>query len=82
LIRTKSDFISINCDTCTTDKDTDATAFNLGLFYTMPAGTELRLTYSDINNEANSNYDFGINATAAAQGNDVDMWAFGIVQWF
>jgi len=48
----------------------------------MPAGTELRLTYSDINNEANSNYDFGINATAAAQGNDVDMWAFGIVQWF
>ena len=71
-----------DCGTCATDDKTDASAFNLGLFYTMPAGTELRLTYSDINNSANSNYDFGINATSATQGNDVDMWAVGIVQWF
>ncbi len=73
----------LDCDNgCTTDDDTDATAFNLGIFYTMPAGTELRLTYSELDNEDNSAYDFGIGTTGVADGEDVEMIAFGIVQWF
>ena len=66
----------------TSDNDTDADAWNVGLTYTMPAGTELRLTYSDVDNSDQSNYDFGIGSTTNGQGEDVDMWAIGIVHWF
>ena len=62
--------------------DSDATAYNIGMFYTMPAGTELRLTYSKVDNEDASNYDFGIGSSSPAVGEDVKMWALGIVQWF
>lgn len=62
--------------------DSDAKAYNIGVFYTMPAGTELRLTYSKVDNEDNSNYDFGIGGSGAAIGDDAKMWALGIVQWF
>ena len=62
--------------------DTDASAYNVGIFYTMPAGTELRATYSKVDNEDNSCYDFGIGATQAQCGDDVEMFAVGIVQWF
>jgi len=62
--------------------DSDAKAYNIGMFYTMPAGTELRLTYSKVDNEDASNYDFGIGGSAAAVGEDAKMWALGIVQWF
>ncbi len=70
--------------TDTQEDDTDAEAYNLGLFYTMPAGTEMRLTYSEVQNENNAGYDFGINAGAAggAAGEDVEMFAIGIVHWF
>ena len=64
------------------DGDTDADAWNVGITYTMPAGTELRLTYSDIDNSDESNYDFGIGGAGAGKGEDVDMWAIGIVHWF
>ena len=73
----------------TVDEDeTDAKAFNLGLFYTMPAGTELRLTYSEVDNSDDSNYDFGIGGSNlfndADDDDDVDvsMFAIGLVQWF
>ena len=66
----------------TDDGDTDADAWNVGLTYTMPAGTELRVTYSDVDNSDQSDYDFGIGSTGNAQGEDVDMWAIGIVHWF
>lgn len=72
----------LDCNTCVTDDDTDATALNLGVFYTMPAGTELRVTYSEIDNEDNSRYDASIGGTGVATGEDVEMIAFGIVQWF
>ena len=62
--------------------DSDAKAYNIGMFYTMPAGTELRLTYSKVDNESASAYDFGIGGSAANTGEDVKMWALGIVQWF
>ena len=66
------------------ETDTDADAFNVGLYYTMPAGTELRATYSEVSNEANAGYDFGINAGGAggARGQDIEMFAVGIVHWF
>lgn len=64
------------------DSDTDATAYNLGIFYTMPAGTELRLTYSEVDNEDNAQYDFGISPAGVGVGGDVEMIAVGIVQWF
>lgn len=66
----------------TVEDNTDARAWNVGMFYTMPAGTELRLTYSKIDNESNASYDFGINGSGAATGDDISMWAVGIVQWF
>ena len=71
-----------DCDTCLTEDDTDATAFNVGFYYTMPAGTELRLTYSEVDNEDNANYDFGIGGAGTVVGGDADMIAVGIVQWF
>jgi len=61
--------------------DTDAQAYNLGVYYTMPAGTELRLTYSKVDNESASAYDFGIGGTGAnsttggaTTGDDVERW--------
>ncbi len=67
---------------CTTEDDTDAVAMNIGVFYTMPAGTELRLTYSEVDNEDNSQYDFGIGGVGTGVGEDPEMIAVGIVQWF
>ena len=64
------------------ERNTAADAFNIGLFYTMPAGTELRATYSEVSNEANAGYDFGIGVSGVAQGEDVEMFAVGIVHWF
>ena len=63
--------------------NTDAEAYNFGLFYTMPAGTELRLTYSEVDNESNAAYNFGINSLGfIAPGQDVESINVGIVQWF
>ncbi len=70
------------------DRDTDAQAYNVGVFYTMPAGTELRLTYSKVDNERNSGYDFGIGSTNLwnvpddNEAEDVEMFAVGIVHYF
>ena len=73
----------LDCSTgCSTDDDTDASAFNIGAYYTMPAGTELRVTYSEVDNEDNSDYDFGIGGVGTATGEDLEMFAIGIVQWF
>ncbi|MBC6414374.1 MAG: porin [Chromatiales bacterium] len=71
-------------DVCTSaaERDTDADAFNIGVFYTMPAGTELRATYSEVDNKDNAGYDFGINGTVPATGADIEMFAVGIVHWF
>ena len=71
-------------DVCTAadEKDTDADAINLGVFYTMPAGTELRATYSEVSNEANAHYNFGIGYAGGAVGEDVEMIGVGIIHWF
>ena len=85
-----ADEFECDADVCTAadEKDTDADAINVGLFYTMPAGTELRATYSKVDNERNSGYDFGIgstnlwNVTDDGEDEDVEMFAVGIVHWF
>ena len=73
-----------DCDAPCIEDDTDAYAFNVGLFYTMPAGTELRLVYSEVDNEDNATYDFGINGAGGTGGGGAEVQAIGIgmVQWF
>ena len=86
--RMANDWASTRNDNYFLDRDTDAEAYNIGLFYTMPAGTELRLTYSKVDNERNAGYDFGIgstnlwNVTDDNEDEDVEMFAVGIVHWF
>ena len=64
------------------ENDTDAVAMNLGLFYTMHAGPELRLVYSEVDNEDNGTYDFGINGAGGGVGSDKQSIGVGMVQWF
>jgi len=73
--------VSLAAGACT-ESNTDATAFNVGIFYTMPAGTELRLVYSEVDNERNATYDFGINGAGAGAGDDASAIGIGLVQWF
>lgn len=68
--------------TACTEDDTDAIAWNLGLHYTMPAGTELRLAYGTVENEDNGTYDFGIRGSGVAPGEDTELWEIGLIQWF
>ena len=60
---------------------TGADAYNVGLFYTMPSGTELRATYTEVSNDTNAQYDTLFN-TDAQTGEDIDIVAVGIVHWF
>ena len=39
--------------------ETAADAWNVGIFYTMPGGTELRMTYSEVDNDDNGTYGQG-----------------------
>ena len=79
-----ADDLEISCGMCSGDwQDTAADAFNVGLFYTMPAGTELRLTYSEVNNDDQGTYGQGISGTGlGTAGEEVEMVAVGIVHWF
>ena len=59
------------------------THWNVGLFYTMPGGTELRLTYSEVDNDDNGSYGQGISGTGlGSPGAEIEMFAVGIVHWF
>ncbi len=79
-----ADDLEMSCGMCAGDwQETAADAFNVGLFYTMPAGTELRLTYSEVNNDDNGTYGQGISGTGlGVAGVEVEMFAVGIVHWF
>ena len=79
-----ADDLEISCGMCSGDwQETAADAFNVGLFYTMPAGTELRLTYSEVNNDDNGTYGQGISGTGlGTRGVEIEMFAVGIVHWF
>ena len=75
-----ADDLEMSCGMCRGDwQETAADAFNVGLFYTMPAGTELRLTYSEVNNDDNGTYgpgNFRNNGLGVA-GEEVEMVAVG-----
>ncbi len=79
-----ADDLEVSCASCSGDWDeTAADAFNVGIFYTMPAGTELRLTYSEVNNDDNGTYGQGISGTGlGSPGVEIEMFAVGIVHWF
>ena len=80
-----ADDLEISCGAaCSGDwNDSAADAWNLGLFYTMPAGTELRLTYSEVDNDNNGTYGQGISGTGlGSPGVEIEMFALGIVHWF
>ena len=79
-----ADDLEVSCGACSGDwRETAADAFNVGLFYTMPAGTELRLTYSEVNNDDYGTYGQGISGTGLSHaGVEVEMFAVGIVHWF
>ena len=79
-----ADDLEVDCVSCSGDWDeTAAEAWNVGLFYTMPAGTELRLTYSEVDNDSNGTYGQGISGTGlGSPGAEIEMFAVGIVHWF
>ena len=79
-----ADDLEVSCSACSGDWDeTAANAFNVGIFYTMPAGTELRLTYSEVDNDDNGTYGQGISGTGlGTAGAEIEMFAVGIVHWF
>ena len=79
-----SDDLEISCTSCSGDwNESAADAWNIGLFYTMPAGTELRLTYSEVDNDDNASYGQGISGTGlGVAGGQIEMFALGIVHWF
>ena len=63
--------------------ETAADAWNVGVFYTMPGGTELRMTYSEVDNDDNGTYGQGISGTGlGSPGAEIEMFAVGIVHWF
>ena len=79
-----ADDLEVSCGACSGDWDeTAADAWNVGVFYTMPSGTELRLTYSEVNNDDNGSYVQGVTGTGyGTQGFESEMFAVGIVHWF
>ena len=79
-----ADDLEVSCGACSGDWDeTAADAWNIGLFYTMPGGTELRLTYSEVDNDDNGTYGQGISGTGlGSPGAEIEMFAVGIVHWF
>ncbi len=69
------------------EKSSGAEAFSVGLYYTLPAGTELRLVYGEVDNDRHSRNGFGINGgttdfATVAPGKKEESFQFGVVQWF
>ena len=80
-----ADDMEVSCGSfCRGDwNESGGDAWNVGLFYTMPAGTELRMTYSEVNSDDNVGYGQSIPGTGVGMpGNEIEMFAVGIVHWF
>lgn len=70
------------CGGIVDEGDSGAEAFSLGLYYTFPAGTELRLVYGEVDNDDWSQNDFGISGDGVRPGGKNESWQLGMVQWF
>ena len=64
------------------EKSSGAEAFSIGMYYTMPAGTELRLVYGEVDNDRYSKSGFGIGSAGVDAGGEEESIQFGMVQWF
>ncbi len=66
------------------ESSSGAEQLSLGLYYTLPAGTELRLVYGEVDNDRNSANSWGINASGhtVVQGGKAETIQVGVVQWF
>ena len=77
-----TDGVANNCGAIS-ENSSGAEAISVGLFYTMPAGTELRLVYGEVDNDKNSNSPFGIGSMGGlVPGGDEESFQLGMVQWF
>ena len=79
-----ADDLEVSCSACTGDWDeSGGDAWNVGLFYTTPGGTELRVTYSEVNSDDNVGYGQSIPGEGVGTpGSEIEMLALGIVHWF
>ena len=80
-----ADDLEMECTACRGDwQDTAADSISVGLVYTMPAGTEVRMTYTEVNNDDNGTYSLGISGAGlfAPAGRDIEMFAIGFAQGF
>ena len=79
-----ADDLDVSCTGCSGDwSESGGDAWNVGLFYTTPNGTELRMTYSEVNSDDNVGYGQSIPGTGVGSpGNEIEMFAVGIVHWF
>jgi hypothetical protein len=79
----EADDFDCSTDWAGCDGGSGAEAFSVGLYYTMPAGTELRMVYGEVDNDANSANGFGISsAGGVGPGGTEESFQFGVVQWF
>ena len=83
----REDLTGNDCGGGISESSSGAEAFSVGLFYTMPAGTELRLVYGEVDNDANSRNGLGISGgtvdfATVAPGKKEESLQFGVVQWF
>ena len=79
----EADDFDCSTDWAGCDGDSGAEAFSVGLYYTMPAGTELRMVYGEVDNDDNSANGFGIStAGGVGPGGTEESFQFGVVQWF
>ena len=81
-----ADDLEMECAACTAGdwQDTSADSVSVGLVYTLPAGTEMRMTYTEVNNDDNGTYNLGISGSGlfAPAGRDIEMFAIGFAQGF
>lgn len=80
-----ADDLEMECAMCSGDwQNTAADSISLGLVYTLPAGTEMRMTYTEVDNEDNGTYQLGISGAGifAPPGRDIEMFAIGFAQGF
>ena len=69
------------------EKSSGAEAYSVGLFYTLPAGPELRMVYGKVDNDRYSSNGFGITTSVSGWASDFGdgkekSFQLGVVQWF